>query len=108
MMYLDHVTVYKRIVPTSIQYDRKSDDIFPKNRVRMVMDWKFQYKKEALGPIWRMLLKYSLWMQKRIISMGNSNKLWKCRVLFFIFKYTDPFAWCERRLAHNEKKYLPK
>lgn len=106
LMYLDHVTVYKRIVQSSIQYDRNPNDIFPKNKVRMIINWKYQYKYEALGPLWRMLLKYSLYIQQHIILFGNSNKIWKCRILYLIYKITDPFIWCDRNLALHNKVYL--
>lgn len=108
LMYLDHVTVYKRVVPTSIQYDKNANDIFPKNKVRMIMDWKYQYKMEALNPFWKLLLKYSLWIQQAIIKSGNSNKILKCRVFYFIYKVTDPFVWCDRWLASKNSKYLRK
>lgn len=103
LMYLDHVTVYKRVVPTSIQYDKNANDIFPKNKVRMIMDWKYQYKMEALNPLWRCFLKYSLCIQQRIIKLGNSKRSWRCRMLYLVYKITDPFVWCDRWLAWKEK-----
>lgn len=108
MEYLDHVTVYKRVVPSSIQYDKNENDIFPKNKVRMIRDWRYEYKMEVLSPLWKMLLRYSLWIQNKIISLGNSYKSSKCRILFFIYKITDPFVWCDRWLAWKNKQYLAK
>lgn len=108
LMYMDFVTVYKRVVATSIQYDKNDNDIFPKNKVRMIMDWKYQYKMEVLNPFWKLLLRYSLWIQQNIIKLGNSKKSLACKTLYYIYKVTDPFVWCDRWLAHKNKQYLSK
>ena len=106
MMYMDKVTVYKRVVPTSIQYDTNNGAIFPKNKVRMIRDWRYEYKMEQLGPIWRLFLRYSLWLQNTIISWGNTYDSFKCRALFLVCRLTDPFGWCERWLAYKNSQYL--
>lgn len=108
MEYLDHITVYKRIVPTSIQYDKNENDIFPKNKVRMIRDWRYEYKMEALSPLWRMFLRYSLWIQNAIIKNGNTYNSLKCRILNIIDKITNPFIWCDRWLARKNRLYLSK
>jgi len=106
MMYMDKVTVYKRVVPTSIQYDTEDGAIFPKNKVRMIRDWRYEYKMEQLGSIWRIFLRYSLWLQNAIINAGNNYKSPKCRFLNVIDKLTDPFIWCDRWLAHKNRQFL--
>ena len=108
MMYMDKVTVYKRVVSTSIQYDTVVGAIFPKNKVRMIRDWRYQYKMEQLGPVWRMFLRYSLWLQNSIIKNGNSFSSRKCRFLNVIDKVTDPFIWSDRWLAWKNRQYLAK
>ena len=106
MMYLDHVVVYKRIVPTSLQYNKNKGDIFSKNRVRAIMEWKYEYKREALGFVWRMLLTYSLLVQKGIILTGNSYNKWKSRLLYYFFVLTDPFVWYGRYISYRKKRFL--
>lgn len=105
MEYMDKVTVYKRIVPTSIQYDTAEGAIFPKNKVRMIREWRYEYKMEQLGPTWRMFLRYSLWLQNAIIKAGNTYHSPKCRFLNVIDKITDPFVWCDRWLARKNRQY---
>lgn len=106
MMFLDHVVVYKRIVPTSLQYDKTKGDIFSKNRVRAIMEWKYEYKREALSKLWRILLIYSLWIQRCIIKAGNSYNNYKCRILYLIFTCTDPFVWYGRYISYKCKQYI--
>ena len=108
MMYMDKVTAYKRVVPTSIQYETVAGAIFPKNKVRMIRDWRYEYKMEQLGPVWRLFLRYSLWLQNAIIKAGNTYKSPKCRILNIIDKITDPFIWCDRWLAWKDRQYLAK
>lgn len=105
MMYLNHIVVYKRIVPTSLQYDKNKGEIFSKNRVRAVMEWKYEYKREALTPLWRVLLNYSLLIQRGIIRTGNSYKSIKSRLLYMIFTCTDPFVWYGRYIAYKCNKF---
>ncbi len=106
MMLLDRVTVYKRMVETSLQYDKNENDIFPKNLVRIIVDYKFQYRKECLGPLWRLCHNYSLWLQNAIISAGNTYLSPKCKVLYSIYKITDPFVWYSRYIHKQSKQYL--
>ena len=106
MMYMDKVTVYKRVLSTSIQYDTVAGAIFPKNKVRMIRDWRYEYKMEQLSPVWRLFLRYSLWLQNAIIKNGNSYSSTKCRILNVIDKITDPFIWCDRWLARKNRQYL--
>lgn len=106
MMYLNHVVVYKRIVPTSLQYDKNKGEIFSKNRVRAVMEWKYEYKREALTPLWRVLLNYSLLIQRGVIRTGNSYYSIKSRFWYMIFTWTDPFVWYGRYIAYKCKKFI--
>lgn len=106
MYYMDYVTVYKRIVPTSIQYDKTEDALFPKNKIRMICEWKYQYKMEVLNPLWRSFLRYSLWIQSLIIKLGNSKKSIICKFLYYIYRATDPFVWADRWLAHKNQEWL--
>lgn len=106
MMYLDAVTVYKRVWPYSIQYDKNINDLFPKNKVRMIVEWKYQYKMEALNGFWRQLLRYSLFVQQLIIKRGNTRKSLICQSLYFIYKLTDPFLWYDRWFKAMNMKYI--
>lgn len=108
MMYLDKVTVYKRIVETSLQYDKSKDAIFTKNHVRMVVDYKYQYRKEVLSWIWRMLQNYSLWIQRKVIDSGNSYNSLASKRWYKIYKLTDPFVWYARWFEYRKKQYLIK
>ncbi len=108
MMCLDKVTVYKRIVETSLQYDKLKDAIFTKNHVRMVVDYKYQYRKEVLSWIWRMLQNYSLWIQRKVIDSGNSYNSLASKRWYKIYKLTDPFVWYARWFEYRKKQYLIK
>lgn len=108
MMYLDSVTVYKRVVPTSLQYDKDKGSIFPKNQIRMVMDYKYGYREEVLKGLWKAFHYYSLWIQRAIIKAGNSINSLKCKSLYFFYKATDPFVWYSRYINWKNNKYLEK
>ena len=105
--YMDRVTVYKRIVETSIQYDKKQDAVFTKSHVRAVVDYKYQYRREVLGPLWKILLWYSLWIQNKVISSGNSFKILVSRCWYRLYKLTDPFLWYGRWFEYKKKQYMP-
>lgn len=105
MMYLDKVTVYKRMVPTSIQYDKAQDCYFSKHQVRVISEYKMLYRKEALGSFWRLLHGFSISLQNAIIRAGNSKKLLKTRLLYLVYTSTDPFLWYARYIALRNKLY---
>lgn len=106
MMYLDAVTVYKRMVPTSLQYDKNKGDVFPKNQVRMVMDYKYRYREEVLKGLWKAFHYYSLWLQRSVIKAGNSIGSLKCKILLLIYKLTDPFVWYSRYIHRKSENFL--
>lgn len=108
MMYMDKVTVYYRVLPTSVSHRISDDAIFTNNEVRMIQDWQYEYKKEQLNAVWRFFLQYSLCLQNSIIKNGNSYKSLKCRVLYFIDKVTDPFFWYYRWIVYKNRRYLSK
>lgn len=108
MELLDRVTVYKRIVKTSLQYDRNTNDIFPKNTVRMIVDYKYQYKYEVLGPLWKILFKYSLLIEQLIVKNGNSTKSMKCKLLRILHTITDPFVWYSRFINFQNWRFQSK
>ena len=105
MELLDAITVYKRMVETSLQYDKNDDAFFSKNQVRIVRDYQYKYREEALPPIWRLLHYYSLFLQNTIIRLGNTKKSLKCKIAFFVYKLTDPFVWYSRFLARKKSRY---
>lgn len=106
MMLLDAVTVYKRVVGTSLQYDKNKSAIFTKNHVRMVSEYKFKYREDVLTSLWKMFHYYSLWIQNLIIIKGNTYSSLQCRILYFIYKVTDPFLHYERYIRRKNQRYL--
>lgn len=106
MMLLDKVTVYKRMVPTSIQYDKDNDAIFSKHQVRIIKNYKMLYRKEVLGPVWKLFHYYSVAIQNTIIKMGNSKSSFKTRFLYLIYYLTDPFLWYGRYIAIQKKRHM--
>lgn len=106
MMYMEKITVYYRELPTSLSHNKSDCAIFSNNAVRMIRDWRYEYKMEQLNAIWRMFLRYSLCLQNAIIKNGNSYMSLKCRVLNFIDKVTDPFLWYGRRIDYKNKMLL--
>ena len=106
MHLMDSVTVYYRITQGSVQHERGKDAIFAKNHVRMVQDYKFQYQRETLGPLWRTFLDYSLWIKNHIIAAGNSYNSLLCKLWWFLHKTTDPFLWYARYIKHQNNRYL--
>lgn len=105
MMYLDRVTVYKRMVPTSIQYDKDKDSFFSKHQVRLVSEYKLLYRKEAVGPLWKIFHNYSIAIQQAVIKTGNSKKSYLSCFLYGIYYLTDPFVWYSRYNAYKNKRY---
>lgn len=105
MMYMDKVTVYKRMVPTSLQYDKNKEEILTKNHVRIASVYKYKYREETLDPLWKVFHYYSLWLQMEIINAGNSYNSVRCKILNFIYRATDPFIWYTRYIQKKEKSY---
>lgn len=108
MMLLDKVTVYKRMVENSIQYAIESDAYFTKSQARAITEHQLLYRKETLGPIWKLFHNYSIWIQKAIIDAGNSRKSLRCRLLYGLYFTTDPFMWYGRYTAFQRKRFLKK
>lgn len=106
MMFMDKVTVYYRVVANSIQHDINKDAIFTKNQVRIVSEYKYKYKEETVGLLWKLFLYYSIWLQCAIIKLGNTYHSPKCRFLLFIRKTTDPYLWFARYIEKQKKRYL--
>lgn len=72
------------------------NSIFVRSRVRYVKEDKFEYQMENLNWIWRIFLRFSIWMQNLIIDTGNSYNSWKSVALFNLYRIVDPFIWYGR------------
>lgn len=105
MEYMDKITVYKRAVETSLQYDKNKNDIFTKNQVRMILDYKYKYREESLNFIWKLLHYYSLLIQTMIVKLGNNKKNPFCVILKLLYSITDPFVIYARYITYMECKY---
>lgn len=101
-------TVYKRIRSNSIQYEKDSGSIFSKSVVRCAKEYKFLFKREHLGAIWKVLLSISIWLMTRVIDSGNSYYIRKSNMWFQLYKAIDPFRWYSRISERKIKAYLMK
>ncbi len=102
---LDKYTVYKRVTNDSVAHLRESDSIFSNLMIKIVKEWKYQYKHEELNHIWKKLLDFSLFMQNKIIDSGNTRKNLKCILWKFLYELFDPFVWYMRYWKCNQKLY---
>lgn len=108
MEHLNKVTVYYRVVENSVSHTIDTDAIFTKNQVRMIMDYKYLYRKEALSGIWKIFHFYSLWLQTLIVKKGNNKKILICAFLKLLYSFTDPFVLFSHYINYKEKYYLYK
>ena len=96
---LDKITLYYRIVPSSIShYHQNHNQIFSNSDIRSIEEYKYQYLRENYGFIWKVLSNYSIYMKTLIIKHGNTMYRPLCRFLYTVYKITDPYKWYEKIL----------
>lgn len=96
--------IYKRVYPESVQYKRDfKDALFSNHKVQCVREYKYMYQYENLNLLWKLMLKYILFIEKMIIFLGNSRKSILCNMLFLFKRFTDPFIWYARYLLLKNK-----
>lgn len=103
---MDTPTVYKRIRANSIQYEKDEQSLFSKSTVRCTKEYKLLYQREHLGPLWRMLLSYSIWLKNKVIDSGNSPKIASSSRWYKLYKLTDPFLIYSRKVLRKSNAYL--
>lgn len=96
--------LYKRVHSSSVSHQKENDAIISSMVVRCVKEYKYQYKYENLNWLWRLFLKYSLFINGMIIDMGNNQKKLSCRAANYIRLTTDPFLWYSRLLSLRDRK----
>ena len=89
---LDKYTVYKRVTEDSVAHSREKNSIFSNLMIKMIKEWRFQYKYEELNFFWKNLLLFSLFLQNKIIDLGNTKQNRKCYCWHFFYKFFDPFV----------------
>ena len=102
---LDKYTVYKRVTKDSVAHSIGENCIFSNLMIRMIKDWRFQYKYEELNFFWKKLLLFSLFLQDKIIDSGNTIQNRKCYYWHFIYKFFDPFVLYRKYWGKYQKIY---
>lgn len=91
--------VCHRCYSDSVQYRKDTNDaIYSNHQIQCVKEYKYIYKYENLGWLWRFLMKYSLFIDNLIIDLGNNRKSILCRIFYSLKRFTDPFIWYARYL----------
>ena len=102
---LDKYTVYKRVTDDSVAHQRESSAIFSNLIIKMVKEWKYKYRYEELNFFWKKLLTFSLFLQNKIIDLGNTRKNAKCFFWKIVYELLDPFVWYMRYWKTYQKVY---
>ena len=97
---LDKVTLYYRISSNSITNSMSQrKQILSNHDIRQVIDYKFEYLNENYGWYWKLLLKYTNYLKRKIYYSGNSNAKFICRFYNNILRLTNPYPWHGRLLT---------
>lgn len=103
-LYLLHeATVYYRVNPESVSHSSNDKAIISNSEIRCVREYKYQYKKEHLNTLWRVFLRYSMFLSERIVLYGNNREKWQCRFLSYWKQLSDPFLWYSRGLNMEDR-----
>ena len=98
LFLLDEYLVYYRMNPDSVCHTGSMGTIISPHEIRCMRDYKYQYKVENLNLLWRLFMKYSLFIRNKIIDNGNTFQSTKCRLYHKIYMLTDPFVNYSRLL----------
>ena len=94
--FLDEVTVKYRVRTDSISHTKKDESFLPSNTVKMIKDYKYEYKTEHSNAFWRLMMRFSLKLQNLIVDSGNNRKSFLCSFFYIVYFLLDPYAWCVR------------
>lgn len=91
---LDKVTLFYRISSVSLSHSMEGDyQILSNNMIRNLVEYKYQFKYENYGIIWKLFLKYRMFLERCILKSGNSSKGLNGKLFFFAYKYINPYVW---------------
>lgn len=96
-------TVYKRVHSGSVSHSMESNAIYPSMIVRCIKDYKYDFKRQELGFVWRQFLTFSNWLHSNVIDSGNNKDSVKCVFYYRLQVLLDPFAWYTRFLNLLDK-----
>lgn len=105
MGFLDKETVKYRVRTTSISHTINTNSIFPKNRIRMYLEYKMRYREYGCTFIWKCLNRLSVLMCSWVIKSGNNRRTIMCNVFYAIHRLFDPYNWYNRYIQTLAKKY---
>ena len=91
MFFMNEITAEYRTVDTSISRSKQDSSIFSNSIVRCTKEYRYNYQREYLSPLWKRLLDFSIFLKCRIIDSGNTYASFKCRLYYRMFKILDPF-----------------
>lgn len=98
MFLLPVDTIYKRVHDDSVSHNKGNNAIYPSMIIKCIIDYRYEFKRKELGPVWRKFLDFSLWLHLKVIESGNNNTKFSCRCWYFAQQYFDPFEWYSRLL----------
>lgn len=98
MYYIDKPMVRYRERLNSISHSKDNEAIFSNNAIRMLRDYRMEYRKEYSNFFWQVLNSFSLILPNIIIKQGNSKHSILCSTLYCIYKLVDPYMWYLRVL----------
>lgn len=95
---IDDYLVLRRINPDSVCHQGSEGKFFSPQKVRYIQEYKYRYCTENMGPIGRLMMKYSLWVKNAVIKNGNSATSKRACFYYRLYMITDPFVNFERAL----------
>lgn len=102
--YLPKFLVYYRVDENSVSHAKDSKNaILGKNRIKCIQVYKYAYQYENLNAIWKLFLKFDMYLNNRIIKAGNNRTSLRCRILAFEARLMSPFDWYKRIMRWMEK-----
>jgi alpha-1,3-rhamnosyltransferase len=89
-------TVYRRVHLESVSHKMGVDAIYTDSVVLNIKKYKYLYRMESFNALGKYMLRFSLFLQNKVIDLGNSKKSNKCCCYYYMQRLLDPFDWYSR------------